>query len=158
MALLSGAPYRSQALHYSFLNADKHRAWVDSVLRFARDPVQIDSEEDARHKVDYAGYVMALNGHKKYFCLFRPVSTGDDLGGRSPDEGGAGTGVGGAGGSSSGSREEQPHEHKSRPSSTLQMHHRLDRLGLWMERLMEGSLPRHYLPAWPGLNKITAQK
>ncbi|KAJ8360623.1 hypothetical protein SKAU_G00171480 [Synaphobranchus kaupii] len=148
----------SQTLHYSFLNADKHREWMDSVLEFAQDPMQVDSdEEDASHKVDYAGYVMALNGHKKYFCLFRPVYTGDDLGGRSSDDGGGGSGTGG-GRSRSGSREEQPRKHNSRSTSTLQIHHKLDRLGLWMERLMEGTLPRHYIPAWPGLDKITPNK
>ncbi|XP_064160178.1 dnaJ homolog subfamily C member 16-like [Anguilla rostrata] len=152
----------SQTLHYSFLNADKHREWMDSVLEFAQDPTQADSdeEEDAGgHRADYAGFVMALNGHKKYFCLFRPVYTGDDLGGRSSDEGGAGTGGGGGGGRSrSGSREEQPRKHNPRSASTLQIHHKLDRLGLWMERLMEGTLPRHYIPSWPGLDKITAGK
>ncbi|KAJ8260294.1 hypothetical protein GJAV_G00179320 [Gymnothorax javanicus] len=145
----------SQTLHYSFLNADKHREWMDSVMEFAQDPMQLDcDEEEAGHKVDFAGYVMALNGHKKYFCLFRPVYTGDDLGGRASDDGGAGTG----GRSRSGSREEQPRKHNSRSTSTLQIHHKLDRLGLWMERLMEGTLPRHYIPAWPGLDKITANK
>ena len=151
-ALLPVAPNRSPALHYSFLNADKHREWLDLVLQFAQDPIQLDGDqEDASCPVvDYAGYVMALNGHKKYFCLFRPVYTADDPGGRSSDEGGTGTG----GRSRSGSRE----EHKSPSTSTLHIHHRLDRLGLWMERLMEGTLPRHYVPGWPGLDKITANR
>ncbi|XP_061076873.1 dnaJ homolog subfamily C member 16-like [Conger conger] len=140
----------SQALRYSFLNADKHREWVDSVLQFAQDPAQLHSDKAPGLLADYDGYVMALNGHKKYFCLFRPVHTTDGLGGRSSDEGGAGTG----GRSRSASRE----EHNSSSTSTLHIHHRLDRLGLWMERLMEGSLPRHYIPAWPCLDTITAHK
>ncbi|KAJ8412019.1 hypothetical protein AAFF_G00142860 [Aldrovandia affinis] len=145
----------SLTMHYSFLNVDKHRQWMDSLLEFAQDPMQVDSDEDeADHKVDYTGYVLALNGRKKYFCLFKPVYTGDDLGGRSSDDGGAGSSSGSL---RSGSWEEQPHKHP-RSTSTLQIHHKLDRLGLWMERLMEGTLPRHYVPTWPGLDKLTTNK
>uniref|UniRef100_A0A674CFD9 DnaJ homolog subfamily C member 16 n=1 Tax=Salmo trutta TaxID=8032 RepID=A0A674CFD9_SALTR len=142
----------SLTLHFSFLNLDKHSAWMETLLEFAQDAMQIDTDEDdgARHKIDYTGYILALNGHKKYLCLFRPVYTGEE-------------GPGGAtgGGRRSGSREDHPPRRsmpRSRSTATLQIHHKLDRLGLWMERLMEGTLPRYYIPAWPGLEKITAPK
>ncbi|KAG7477675.1 hypothetical protein MATL_G00072190 [Megalops atlanticus] len=146
---------RSSTLHYSFLNVDKHRDWMDALMELAPDAVRPDGEEDDTPRgADYTGYVLALNGHKRYFCLFRPVYTGDDLDARPRGEGGA------AGGRPrSGSREEQPRKPHPRPaSSTLQIHHKLDRLGLWMERLMEGTLPRHYIPVWPSPDKITARK
>ncbi|KAJ8390135.1 hypothetical protein AAFF_G00110090 [Aldrovandia affinis] len=149
---------RSLTLHFSFLNVDKHSEWMDVLLEFAPEALKVDGDEDdTGHKMDYTGYVLALNGHKKYLCLFKPVYTGEDLDGKSSEE------EGGASGSRSrsGSREEL-HPRKamprSRSTSTLQIHHKLDRLGLWMERLMEGTLPRYYIPAWPGLEKITANK
>ncbi|KAM6977994.1 dnaJ homolog subfamily C member 16 [Aplochiton taeniatus] len=154
----------SLTLHFSFLNVDKHSAWMSALLEYAQDAMQIDADEDdgggggggagAGPKMDYTGYVMALNGHKKYLCLFKPVYTGEDPDKSSEDEGGA---VGGS--SSSSSRpSRRSAARSSRATSTLQIHHKLDRLGLWMERLMEGTLPRYYIPGWPGLDKITANK
>uniref|UniRef100_A0A667YKU3 DnaJ homolog subfamily C member 16 n=1 Tax=Myripristis murdjan TaxID=586833 RepID=A0A667YKU3_9TELE len=132
----------SLTLHFSFLNIDKHSEWMTTLLEYAQDAMQIDTDEDdgGNHKVDYTGYVLALNGHKKYLCLFKPVYTGEDL--------------------DSNSRDDHPtrKSNRSRSISTLQIHHKLDRLGLWMERLMEGTLPRYYIPAWPGLDKITPNK
>ncbi|XP_062401389.1 dnaJ homolog subfamily C member 16 [Sardina pilchardus] len=172
----SGSP----SLHYSFLNVDKHQQWMDSLLESAPDAVLADrpdeDDEDgsgAGARADYTGYVLALNGHKKYFCLFRPVFTGEeaDQSRSSDDDGGAA--AGGAGGASaanstrSRSSSSQRSRSRSRSSSstrgrqrptTLQIHHKLDRLNLWMERLLEGTLPRHYIPTWPGLDKITPEK
>uniref|UniRef100_A0A9J8CXK9 DnaJ homolog subfamily C member 16 n=2 Tax=Cyprinus carpio TaxID=7962 RepID=A0A9J8CXK9_CYPCA len=135
----------SFTLHFSFLNVDKHGEWMAAVLEYAQDAMQIDTDEDeaGSRKLDYTGYVLALNGHKKYLCLFKPVYTGEDLDSKPEEEGG-------------GSRSRKGTT-RSR-STTLQIHHKLDRLGLWMERLMEGTLPRYYVPAWPGLDKITVNK
>ena len=79
---------RSQSLHYSFLNGDKHQQWMDSLLESAPDAVLGDEDDSgAGSKADYTGYVLALNGHKKYFCLFRPVFTGEEADqSRSSDE------------------------------------------------------------------------
>uniref|UniRef100_A0A665T3D6 DnaJ homolog subfamily C member 16 n=1 Tax=Echeneis naucrates TaxID=173247 RepID=A0A665T3D6_ECHNA len=147
----------SLTLHFSFLNIDKHSEWMNTMLEYAQDAMQIDADEDdgGNHKIDYTGYVLALNGHKKYLCLFKPVYTGEDHEGKSSeDEGGA------TGRLRSSSRDDHPprKSNRSRSISTLQIHHKLDRLGLWMERLMEGTLPRYYIPAWPGLDKITPCK
>lgn len=136
---------------------DKHSEWMATLLEYAQDTMQIDEDDSASHKVDYTGYVLALNGHKKYLCLFKPVYTGEDLDGKSSEDEGGSTGRR----SRPGSREDHPPRRsaaRSRSTSTLQIHHKLDRLGLWMERLMEGTLPRYYIPAWPGLDKITANK
>ncbi|XP_017568062.1 dnaJ homolog subfamily C member 16 isoform X1 [Pygocentrus nattereri] len=139
----------SHTLHYSFLNVDKHIQWMDTLLELAPDARPLDDEEvegTSSCKQDYTGYVLALNGHKKYFCLFRPVFTGEEPDcSRSSDEDGGAARVR----SRSSSRQR---------ASTLQIHHKLDRLSLWMERLMEGTLPRHYVPAWPDLHSITPQK
>uniref|UniRef100_A0A671WNE4 DnaJ homolog subfamily C member 16 n=1 Tax=Sparus aurata TaxID=8175 RepID=A0A671WNE4_SPAAU len=114
----------TQTLHFSFLNADKHRHWMPSLLRSATDVMQSEGHSDEdEESSDYTGHVLALNGYKKYFCLFRPVFTGDD-----PNDSSSET--------SSHSREDG-----------------LDRLGLWMERLMEGTLPRLRVPAWPALEE-----
>ncbi|XP_034552455.1 dnaJ homolog subfamily C member 16-like isoform X2 [Notolabrus celidotus] len=148
----------SLTLHFSFLNIDKHSEWMHTLLEYAQDPIQIDADEDdgGNHKKDYTGFVLALNGYKKYLCLFKPVYTGEDLDNKSSeDEGGT------AGGRlRPGPRDDHPprKSNRSRSMSTLQIHHKLDRLGLWMERLMEGTLPRYYIPAWPGLEKITPGK
>uniref|UniRef100_A0A3B4UND7 DnaJ homolog subfamily C member 16 n=1 Tax=Seriola dumerili TaxID=41447 RepID=A0A3B4UND7_SERDU len=148
----------SLTLHFSFLNIDKHSEWMNTLLEYAQDAMQIDADEDdgGNHKMDYTGYVLALNGHKKYLCLFKPVYTGEDLEGKSSEDEGATTG----GRSRSSSRDDHPprKSNRSRSISTLQIHHKLDRLGLWMERLMEGTLPRYYIPSWPGLDKITPCK
>lgn len=116
----------------------------------ARPPDCSDEEEDggASYKPDYTGHVLALNGHKKYFCMFRPVFTGEEAeGSRSSDEDGAAAGT---------SRRLRASSRQK--ATTLEIHHKLDRLGLWMERLLEGTLPRHYVSAWPCLDNITAQK
>ncbi|XP_019126421.1 dnaJ homolog subfamily C member 16 isoform X1 [Larimichthys crocea] len=148
----------SLTLHFSFLNIDKHSQWMNTLLEYAQDATQIDADEDdgGNHKMDYTGYVLALNGHKKYLCLFKPVYTGEDLEGKSSEDEGSTSG----GRSRSSSRDDHPSRksNRSRSISTLQIHHKLDRLGLWMERLMEGTLPRYYIPAWPGLDKITPSK
>uniref|UniRef100_A0A8C9ZFK8 DnaJ homolog subfamily C member 16 n=1 Tax=Sander lucioperca TaxID=283035 RepID=A0A8C9ZFK8_SANLU len=128
----------TQTLHFSFLNADKHRHWMPSLLRSTSDSMQSEGHSDVdEESPDYTGHVLALNGHKKYFCLFRPVFTGDD-----PNDSSSETSF------SSDSRR------KSR--SSIEVHHKLDRLGLWMERLMEGTLPRLQVPAWPSLGETTS--
>ncbi|KAK1899121.1 DnaJ like subfamily C member 16 [Dissostichus eleginoides] len=146
----------SLTLHFSFLNIDKHGEWMDTLLEYAQDAMQIDEDDAGNHKMDYTGYVLALNGHKKYLCLFKPVYTGEDIDSKSSEDEGAASG----GRSRSSSRDDNPlrRSKRSRSLSTLQIHHKLDRLGLWMERLMEGTLPRYYIPTWPGLDKITPSK
>uniref|UniRef100_A0A7N6F6K3 DnaJ homolog subfamily C member 16 n=1 Tax=Anabas testudineus TaxID=64144 RepID=A0A7N6F6K3_ANATE len=138
----------SLTLHFSFLNIDKHGEWMNTLLEYAQDAMQIDADEEegGNHKIDYTGYVLALNGHKRYLCLFKPVYTGEDLDSKSSED---------EGGASVGRSRSKPN--RSRSLSTLQIHHKLDRLGLWMERLMEGTLPRYYIPAWPGLDKISSK-
>ncbi|CAI5646916.1 dnaJ homolog subfamily C member 16 [Oreochromis niloticus] len=148
----------SLTLHFSFLNLDKHSEWMNTLLEYTQDTMQIDADDDegANRKMDYTGYVLALNGHKKYLCLFKPVYTGEDLDSKSSEDEGAAS----CGRSRSSSRDDHPprKSNRARSISTLQIHHKLDRLGLWMERLMEGTLPRYYIPAWPGLDKITPNK
>uniref|UniRef100_A0A8C2WKH7 DnaJ homolog subfamily C member 16 n=1 Tax=Cyclopterus lumpus TaxID=8103 RepID=A0A8C2WKH7_CYCLU len=132
----------TQTLHFSFLNGDKHRHWMPSLLRSTSESLPSEGQsddEEGEESPDYAGHVLALNGHKKYFCLFRPVFTGED-----PNDSSSETSF------SSDSRR------KSRSRSRSKVHHKLDRLGLWMERLMEGTLPRLQVPAWPPLGETTA--
>uniref|UniRef100_A0A8C8DX54 DnaJ homolog subfamily C member 16 n=1 Tax=Oryzias sinensis TaxID=183150 RepID=A0A8C8DX54_9TELE len=134
----------SQTLHFSFLNADKHRHWMASLLRSACFDQQSESHSDDEDSPDCAGYVLALNGHKKYFCLFRPVFTGDNHSGSSSE-------------TSFSSDSRRPSRSRSRSSSHSRSRSRsredgLDRLGLWMERLMEGTLPRIQVPVWPTLD------
>uniref|UniRef100_A0AAQ4QYG6 DnaJ homolog subfamily C member 16 n=1 Tax=Gasterosteus aculeatus aculeatus TaxID=481459 RepID=A0AAQ4QYG6_GASAC len=126
----------TQTLHFSFLNADKHRHWMPSLLCSTSGAMrrEVHSDED-EESANYAGHVLALNGHKKYFCLFRPVFTGDN-----PND------------SSSETLFSSDSRRKSRPRSRS-IHHKLDRLGLWMERLMEGTLLRLQVPAWPSLSE-----
>uniref|UniRef100_A0A8C6PAN4 DnaJ homolog subfamily C member 16 n=1 Tax=Nothobranchius furzeri TaxID=105023 RepID=A0A8C6PAN4_NOTFU len=112
----------TETLHFSFLNADKHREWMPSLLRSACYVGQSESLDDEESS-DYSGHVLALNGYKKYFCLFRPVFTGDD-----------------------------PNNSSSESSVSSDIHHKLDKLGMWMERLMEGTLPRLHVSAWPTLD------
>lgn len=145
----------SQTLHFSFLNFDKHSEWMNTLLEYAQDAMPLDADEDdgGYHKIDYTGYVLALNGYKKYLCLFKPVYTGEDLDNKSSEVEGNTFGK-------SRCRDDHPprKSNRSRNIAILQIHHKLDRLGLWMERLMEGTLPRYYIPAWPGLDTITPNK
>ncbi|XP_030632882.1 dnaJ homolog subfamily C member 16 [Chanos chanos] len=144
---------RTHTLHYSFLNVDKHAQWMDSLLESVPEVKcsfdEDDSEGASASKPDYTGHVLALNGHKKYFCLFKPVFTGEETDcGRSSDED--------LGSGSSG--REKLRSRSCRRATTIQLHHKLDRLNLWMERLMEGTLLRHYVPAWPELEKMNPKK
>uniref|UniRef100_A0A674BDZ9 DnaJ homolog subfamily C member 16 n=1 Tax=Salmo trutta TaxID=8032 RepID=A0A674BDZ9_SALTR len=161
----------TQTLHFSFLNADKHSQWMPSILESCPTAARGDEHSSpfSGRPRDFTGHVLALNGHKKYFCLFRPVFTGDtDTGGESSsssssfDEGSRRK-------SRSRSRSQSSSRSRSREewgssgrggrgggrasrATSLEVHHKLDRLGLWMERLMEGTLPRHSVPGWPGLD------
>ncbi|KAJ3602908.1 hypothetical protein NHX12_030653 [Muraenolepis orangiensis] len=152
----------TQTLHFSFLNADKHRQWMPALLALTLDPAEDDEPWD------HSGYVLALNGYKKYFCLFRPVFTGDDAGEASS----ASSFDSSTSSSSSASRRKsrsrsrsqtrsRSHSREDAPGSSrrasgratsLEVHHKLDRLGLWMERLMEGTLSRLRVQAWPSLD------
>lgn len=127
--------------------------------------MQGHSDEDEESS-DYTGHVLALNGHKKYFCLFRPVFTGDD-----PNDSSSETSFSSDSRRKSRSRSRSSSHSRSRSHSrddgavpkrgssratTIELHHKLDRLGLWMERLMEGTLPRLQVPAWPSLDETTS--
>ncbi|XP_055723923.1 dnaJ homolog subfamily C member 16-like [Salvelinus fontinalis] len=177
----------TQTLHFSFLNADKHSQWMPSLLEScptaARALTHGEEEEEggggegdeysspfSGRPRDFTGHVLALNGHKKYFCLFRPVFTGDtDTGGESSSSSSSSFDEGSRRKSRSRSRSQSSSRSRSREeggssgrggrgggrssrATSLEVHHKLDRLGLWMERLMEGTLPRHSVPGWPGLD------
>ncbi|XP_077429700.1 dnaJ homolog subfamily C member 16-like [Vanacampus margaritifer] len=155
----------TQTIHFSFLNADKHHHWMPSLLRSCSDTSRSASHSDEdEDSSDYSGHVLALNGYKKYFCHFRPVFTGDDL-----------TDASSVSASSFSSESRRKSRSRSRSSSdsrsrshsredgarskrgssratSIEVHHKLDRLGLWMERLMEGTLPRWHVPSWPSLH------
>ncbi|XP_049429337.1 dnaJ homolog subfamily C member 16-like [Epinephelus fuscoguttatus] len=153
----------TQTLHFSFLNADKHRHWMPSLLRSSSGSESyVDEDEESP---DYSGHVLALNGYKKYFCLFRPVFTGDD-----PNDSSSETSFSSDSRRKSRSRSRSSSHSRSRSHSredgpgsrrgssratSIEVHHKLDRLGLWMERLMEGTLPRLQVPAWPSLGEAT---
>lgn len=133
-------PPRSNCLHFSFLNLDKHREWLEYVLEFAQDAAPIPNQYDKHFlERDYTGYVLALNGHKKYFCLFKPQKWEDDgdiLGGFCED-----SDLGEVRGKASSC---SPH--------VRLVKNKLSKLSLWMERLLEGSLQRFYIPSWPALD------
>lgn len=156
----------TQTLHFSFLNADKHRQWMPSLLRSCSDSTQSEfqSDEDEQSS-NYNGHVLALNGHKKYFCLFRPVFTGDD-----PNDSSSEVSFSSDSSRKSRSRSRSSSHSRSRSHSrengavprrgssratSIEVHHKLDRLGLWMERLMEGTLPRLRVPVWPPLDETS---
>ncbi|KAJ6656838.1 hypothetical protein lerEdw1_003169 [Lerista edwardsae] len=130
----------SNCLHFSFLNLDKHREWLEYVLEFAQDAAPIPNQYDKHFlERDYTGYVLALNGHKKYFCLFKPQKLEDDgdiLGGSCED-----SDLGEVRGKAS----------SCSPHARL-VKNKLSKLSLWMERLLEGSLQRFYIPSWPALD------
>lgn len=153
---------RTQTLHFSFLNADKHHHWMLSLLRSAFDiaesEVQFDEDEESS---DFTGHVLALNGHKRYFCHFRPVFTGDNSSDSSSETSFSDTKRNSRSRSRSSShsrsrshsREDRAgHKRGSSRATSIDVHHKLDRLGLWMERLMEGTLPRFQVPTWPSLD------
>ncbi|RXN06951.1 inter-alpha-trypsin inhibitor heavy chain H3-like protein [Labeo rohita] len=97
---------------------------MDSLMEAAPDARPSDcldeeegEEESTSNKSDYTGHVLALNGHKKYFCIFRPVFTGEEAEcSRWSDEDVTRK----ASRSRSSSRQK---------ATTLEIHHKLDRLG-----------------------------
>ncbi|XP_028736503.1 dnaJ homolog subfamily C member 16 [Peromyscus leucopus] len=124
----------SSSLHFSFLSLDKHREWLEYLLEFAQDAAPIPNQYDKHFmERDYTGYVLALNGHKKYFCLFKPLKTVDEeaVASCDPDS----------------SRGKLPCGLGPKP-----LKGKLSKLSLWMERLLEGSLQRFYIPSWPELD------
>ncbi|XP_016061160.1 PREDICTED: dnaJ homolog subfamily C member 16 isoform X2 [Miniopterus natalensis] len=131
----------SSCLHFSFLSLDKHREWLEYLLEFAQDAAPIPNQYDKHFlERDYTGYVLALNGHKKYFCLFRPHKAAeeeDTLGVR----GGLDSSL-------------HPGDSRGKPGGLgpRPLKGKLSKLSLWMERLLEGSLQRFYIPSWPELD------
>ncbi|XP_068172069.1 dnaJ homolog subfamily C member 16 [Antennarius striatus] len=156
----------TQSLHFSFLNADKHRHWMPSLLHLSAEAMQSEGQSDEdEESSDYNGHVLALNGYKKYFCLFRPVFTGED-----PSDSSSETSFSSDSKRKSRSRSRSISHSRSRSHSredgavpkrgssratSIEVHHKLDRLGLWMERLMEGTLPRLRVLSWPPLDETT---
>lgn len=130
----------SSCLHFSFLSLDKHREWLEYLLEFAQDAAPIPNQYD-KHFLDrdYTGYVLALNGHKKYFCLFKPQKTVEEeeaLGACDLDA----------------SLPEGESRGKPGAQGPKPIKGKLSKLSLWMERLLEGSLQRFYIPSWPELD------
>lgn len=135
---------------------------MPSLLRLTSDTMQSASHSDEDEStLDYSGHVLALNGYKKYFCLFKPVFTGDD-----PDSSSEAysesrrksrsrSSSSSHSRSRSHSREDGAIPTRSKRAMSIEVHHKLDRLGLWMERLMEGTLPRLWVPVWPSLKETT---
>ncbi|XP_020028826.1 dnaJ homolog subfamily C member 16 isoform X3 [Castor canadensis] len=132
----------SSCLHFSFLSVDKHREWLEYLLEFAQDAAPVPNQYDKHFmERDYTGYVLALNGHKKYFCLFKPqkiVEEEEAMG-------------------SCGDLDSSLHLGESRGKSSCSLgskpiKEKLSKLSLWMERLLEGSLQRFYIPSWPELD------
>lgn len=141
---------------------------MPSLLRLDRDGAQSQSHsDDEEESSNYMGYVLALNGHKKYFCLFRPVFTGDDGSDSSSDTSFSSDSRRKSRSKSRSSSHSRSRSHSredgsssrrgSSRATSIEVHHKLDRLGLWMERLMEGTLPRIRVPAWPMLFDDTAE-
>lgn len=135
---------------------------MPSLLRSTSEAAQSEGHSDEdEESADYSGHVLALNGHKKYFCLFRPVFTGDDSSSETSFSDSRRKSRSRSRSSShsrsrSHSREDGavPKKSSSRATS-IEVHHKLDRLGLWMERLMEGTLPRLRVPVWPTLEEAS---
>lgn len=135
---------------------------MPSLLRSTSEAAQNgDHSDEDEESTDYSGHVLALNGHKKYFCLFRPVFTGDDSTSETSFSDSRRKSRSRSRSSShsrsrSHSREDGaiPKKSSSRATS-IEVHHKLDRLGLWMERLMEGTLPRLRVPVWPTLEETS---
>lgn len=134
---------------------------MPSILRLTSDTMQSAGHSDEDESpLDYSGHVLALNGYKKYFCLFKPVFTGDDPDSSSePSESRrkfqSRSNSSSHSRSRSHSREDGAISKRSNRAMSIEVHHKLDRLGLWMERLMEGTLPRLWVPVWPSLNETT---
>lgn len=132
---------------------------MSSLLRLTSDTVQSSGHSDEDESpLDYSGHVLALNGYKKYFCLFKPVFTGDDPNSSSEPSSESRNKSRSRSSSSSHSRsrshswEDGAISKISNRAMSIEVHHKLDRLGLWMERLMEGTLPRLWVPVWPSLD------
>uniref|UniRef100_A0AC11DP19 DnaJ heat shock protein family (Hsp40) member C16 n=1 Tax=Ovis aries TaxID=9940 RepID=A0AC11DP19_SHEEP len=132
----------SSCLHFSFLSLDKHREWLEYLLEFAQDAAPIPNQYDKHFmERDYTGYVLALNGHKKYFCLFKPQKAVEEEEAMGPcSDFDSSLHLGECRGKSSSGLGPRPIKGK------------LSKLSLWMERLLEGSLQRFYIPSWPDLD------
>ncbi|XP_072101309.1 dnaJ homolog subfamily C member 16 isoform X1 [Mobula birostris] len=144
----------NKSLHFSFLNLSKHRKWLDDLLEYAKDPAQIsDKQNENHHNQNYAGYVLALNGHRKYFCLFKPklhneVENHGALNSSEATKGGTGSDT-----TANTKETDDPHQHTfSSNPSVKQTKQLLNRLNLWMDRLLEGIPQRYYVPFWPELH------
>lgn len=134
---------------------------MPSLLRLTSDTMQSAGHSDEDESpLDYSGHVLALNGYKKYFCLFKPIFTGDDPNSSSEPSSESRRKSRSRSSSSSSShsrsrshsREDGAISKSSNRTMSIEVHHKLDRLGLWMERLMEGTLPRLWVPVWPSLD------
>ncbi|XP_046965238.1 dnaJ homolog subfamily C member 16 [Vanessa cardui] len=144
-------PYRkNKTLVFAYLCVDRHVEWFRRVLQLSLGGGEL--RVNARNCV---GTVLALNPHRKYFCIYhakhpecakphkRMSRMTVSLGGRAADpEAGAFIGFTTDPDSSDDERYDPP---------LLLQENLLDGLGNWLDRLFEGSTHRYYVNYWPDM-------
>ncbi|CAH0718729.1 unnamed protein product, partial [Brenthis ino] len=144
-------PYRkNKTLTFAYLCVERNVAWFQRVLQLSLGGGEL--RVNARNCV---GTVLALNPHRKYFCIYhakhpecakphkRMSRMTVSLGGRAADpEAGAFIGFTTDPDSSDDDRYEPP---------LLLQENLLDGLENWLDRLFEGSTHRYYVNYWPDM-------
>uniref|UniRef100_S4RDQ9 Uncharacterized protein n=1 Tax=Petromyzon marinus TaxID=7757 RepID=S4RDQ9_PETMA len=139
---------RNRYLHFGFVSLKKHADWVNAVLSAAGceslpgcDPADITLR-------NAPVCVIAINPHRRYFCIMRSnlesrisqqASTDDDKSSSDP-------------GNDKSAREQSA---GISAGSLFRPEWALTGLDTWMERLFEGTLPRHYVSNLPGISTVT---
>ncbi|KAH9634817.1 hypothetical protein HF086_012231 [Spodoptera exigua] len=113
-------PYRkNKTLVFAYLCVERHASWFARVLQLSLGGAEL--RLNCRNCV---GTVLALNPHRKYFCIYHakhPECT-------------------------------KPHKRMSRMTRSLgETENLLDGLENWLDRLFEGSTHRYYINYWPDM-------
>ncbi|XP_050670634.1 dnaJ homolog subfamily C member 16 [Leptidea sinapis] len=152
-------PYRkNKTLVFAFLCVDRHVQWFSRVLSQSLGTAGGGGATGAPLRVNArncVGTVLALNPHRKYFCIYHPKHPEGaqphkrtsrmrrSLGAARDPEVGAFIGFTSEADSSS--------EDERRPSEPLLLENLLDGLENWLDRLFEGSTHRYHVNYWPDM-------
>ncbi|XP_026329593.1 dnaJ homolog subfamily C member 16 [Hyposmocoma kahamanoa] len=155
-------PYRkNKTLLFAFLVVERNIEWFRRVLQLSLGARALGAggaelKVNARNCI---GTVLALNPHRKYFCIYhakhpecakphkRMSRMTRSLGGACAEDPEAGAFIGFHTDPDSSSGEDAPAQH----TGPLLLDNLLDGLENWLDRLFEGSTHRYYINYWPDM-------
>ncbi|CAG9760162.1 unnamed protein product [Ceutorhynchus assimilis] len=134
-------PYRkNKTLHFAYMYIERGLTWYKELLQLSL----FEERELNINPRNCVGTVLALNGHRKYFCVFhakhtekrKTLTKSTDTPGQKDCESGAFIGF-------------NSEDSESESEEILLQGSLLDGLSNWLDRLFEGTTQRYHINYWP---------